>query len=216
MPTIDELFQSARQIWVWPNQSPSWRDGLRQKVSICQADLGLAELCSSPPSSWLTKFQSARQIWVWPNQVRKEANLAELRVSICQADLGLAELSASLAAVSSSIAFQSARQIWVWPNLSQAELQWIEAKFQSARQIWVWPNNTIPSIVRCNRECFNLPGRFGFGRTADPVAVDPTARSFQSARQIWVWPNISGAPTKHIPRPVFQSARQIWVWPNRM
>ena len=93
-------------------------------------------------------------------------------------------------------------------------MQWIEAKFQSARQIWVWPNNTIPSIVRCNRECFNLPGRFGFGRTADPVAVDPTARSFQSARQIWVWPNLGTVLLSIGQVIVFQSARQIWVWPN--
>ncbi len=61
-------------------------------VSICQADLGLAERpvkvfsCASAYS-----FQSARQIWVWLNVVWE---LVPVRVTL----------------------FQSARQIWVWLN----------------------------------------------------------------------------------------------------
>ena len=43
-PPPDSLFQSARQIWVWPNlEDEIERRGFVEKVSICQADLGLAE-----------------------------------------------------------------------------------------------------------------------------------------------------------------------------
>ena len=62
-------------------------------VSICQADLGLAELDV------------------------QLAGHAKQQVSICQADLGLAELRSITARLFPALSFQSARQIWVWPNL---------------------------------------------------------------------------------------------------
>jgi len=37
------MFQSARQIWVWLNPRSRPRRSGGQSVSICQADLGLAE-----------------------------------------------------------------------------------------------------------------------------------------------------------------------------
>ena len=88
-----------------------------------------------------------------------------------------------------AIPFQSARQIWVWPNITRFLIVLVLKTFQSARQIWVWPNDVVafdavvitsvsicqadlglaehnviahPRIVNCG---FNLPGRFGFGRT---------------------------------------------------
>ncbi len=116
--SIDTLFQSARQIWVWLNQSSDssafekilfqsarqiwvWlncgRNGGRrqrhQRVSICQADLGLAE--RGVVSGWSdagSMFQSARQIWVWLNPSATRNAVRTVFVSICQADLGLAEL----------------------------------------------------------------------------------------------------------------------------
>ena len=64
-----QVFQSARQIWVWPNYAEHSSAARRcLAVSICQADLGLAE-----PGDALVPLRS-------------------FRVSICQADLGLAEL----------------------------------------------------------------------------------------------------------------------------
>ena len=62
-----------------------------KQVSICQADLGLAE------SHGLAHCKD------------KLGN-----VSICQADLGLAEVDGIIRANADSAAFQSARQIWVW------------------------------------------------------------------------------------------------------
>mgnify|MGYP007070993344 CR=1 FL=1 len=135
-------------------------------VSICQADLGLAELL--PQAATLMghyMFQSARQIWVWPNS------------------------SLSGLAGSSTVRFQSARQIWVWPNNDTSRNASWFIWFQSARQIWVWPNPA--SRLRMVRsESFNLPGRFGFGRTRTPKEIaTELGKTFQSARQIWVWPN---------------------------
>ena len=40
----NDMFQSARQIWVWPNLGVALAVHQRLQVSICQADLGLAEL----------------------------------------------------------------------------------------------------------------------------------------------------------------------------
>ena len=37
--------------------------------------------------------------------------------------------------------------------------------FQSARQIWVWPNDDVLLDLEEKGIGFNLPGRFGFGRT---------------------------------------------------
>ncbi len=117
--TFGTMFQSARQIWVWPNREPSrhvqpccvrfnlpGRFGfgrtprlkhphfVKEAVSICQADLGLAEHLGSTQCKGIAdEFQSARQIWVWPNDLAGGANaFASVAVSICQADLGLAEL----------------------------------------------------------------------------------------------------------------------------
>ena len=45
---------------------------------------------------------------------------------------------------------------------------------------------------------FNLPGRFGFGRTPDASVGARKRRRFQSARQIWVWPNAAQSPC-HLP-----------------
>ena len=93
------------------------REAFSNHVSICQADLGLAEL--------VMHATAGRQA----------------SVSICQADLGLAE-----------------------------------------------PAKTYLNIV--NSIGFNLPGRFGFGRTClQFVNSGRNWQMFQSARQIWVWPN---------------------------
>ena len=89
---ITEVFQSARQIWVWPNNH------------TLQTTL------------FTSMFQSARQIWVWPNQARSLPAAAIVEVSICQADLGLAELVLAQLIHETGNLFQSARQIWVWPN----------------------------------------------------------------------------------------------------
>ena len=135
-------FQSARQIWVWPNHRRHSAMPANQGVSICQADLGLAEhirstnkthtttrvsICqadlglaepyvSAPEFIEFLKFQSARQIWVWPNILLTEVGVERLGVSICQADLGLAEHPIGRSTSRAGFAFQSARQIWVWPN----------------------------------------------------------------------------------------------------
>ena len=87
------MFQSARQIWVWPNRARAPGRAGDVAVSICQADLGLAELyLARNRSDAIEMFQSARQIWVWPNGGAGAGVLEHEQVSICQADLGLAEL----------------------------------------------------------------------------------------------------------------------------
>ena len=65
--SITPGFQSARQIWVWLNLAGRRDRVCLRLVSICQADLGLAELTD-----------------VWDFETVQG-------VSICQADLGLAE-----------------------------------------------------------------------------------------------------------------------------
>ena len=138
---------------------------IEESVSICQADLGLAE--PPPPSETSLpsiQFQSARQIWVWPNMRRTWHAASSILVSICQADLGLAEL------------------------------------------------DTLRALTT-QAQCFNLPGRFGFGRTKHYIMEGVASDQFQSARQIWVWPNTNVAHAFDV-EVGFQSARQIWVWPN--
>ncbi len=121
---------------------------------------------NSPWHGLPLRFQSARQIWVWPNQRgARRPRLQDRDVSICQADLGLAELFKHFLMVGLYSLFQSARQIWVWPN----ELENL--------------NNSIDPYR------FNLPGRFGFGRTFRRLNGINFCTLFQSARQIWVWPN---------------------------
>ena len=53
----------------------------------------------------------------------------------------------------SSNLFQSARQIWVWPN---------EGRTARVVESYLHEISRYSAIV----VCFNLPGRFGFGRTA--------------------------------------------------
>ncbi len=145
-----DVFQSARQIWVWLNDARPARRTQGRSVSICQADLGLAE--PHPPGLLVHRRT----------------------VSICQADLGLAELhwQRSLLSVVGKGGkrraiplnrFQSARQIWVWLNMEITTEGPTARKFQSARQIWVWLNGCrwMPALFFFF--CFNLPGRFGFG-----------------------------------------------------
>ena len=86
------VFQSARQIWVWLNDKNTPVAYGFIIVSICQADLGLAELRHVRCNGCIVdSFQSARQIWVWLNVIEQRIEL-------------LARW------------FQSARQIWVWLN----------------------------------------------------------------------------------------------------
>ena len=136
-------------------------------VSICQADLGLAELNAAlTVIEYISAFQSARQIWVWPNINVLGAGAAAQAVSICQADLGLAEPSLYKLLNEPGKLFQSARQIWVWPNMAGRVDTLRNRLFQSARQIWVWPNHwLLPQTKSWPWSSFNLPGRFGFGRT---------------------------------------------------
>ncbi len=171
-------FQSARQIWVWPN------------------------LAGFTPSKWSKlEFQSARQIWVWPNHRRHSAMPANQGVSICQADLGLAEhiRSTNKTHTTTRVSICQADLGLAEPYVSAPEF--IEfLKFQSARQIWVWPNILLTEVgverlgvsicqadlglaelgsktgsSRRTHPRFNLPGRFGFGRTSSrPARALPT------------------------------------------
>ena len=185
-----QLFQSARQIWVWPNNI--WE---------------LSTNVGGP------LFQSARQIWVWPNYGPFKSIFAMVSVSICQADLGLAERV--------ELAVYLVLNIRV--SICQADLGLAEL-FVMYNKLFFFSS-------------FNLPGRFGFGRTRSAIVVPYFGPTFQSARQIWVWPNANkraeraegvvsicqadlGLAELVVPllgvgtERLFQSARQIWVWPN--
>ena len=159
------LFQSARQIWVWPN---AWR---------------------IKPGECATGFQSARQIWVWPNTSSCSACTFARSVSICQADLGLAELHVQHRARSAYGSFNLPGRFGFGRTSSSSARSAAIVTFQSARQIWVWPNSIMPAAICDGTACFNLPGRFGFGRTGPRYVPELQVPLFQSARQIWVWPN---------------------------
>ena len=134
-------FQSARQIWVWPNLVRHHHCLYRQWVSICQADLGLAE--------------------------RHEvvASLQVAKVSICQADLGLAELINNRSLHHYVHMFQSARQIWVWPNAQRYCLPHAAQTVSICQADLGLAERKLPARGQREVVCFNLPGRFGFGRT---------------------------------------------------
>ena len=91
----------------------------RERVSICQADLGLAEL-----------------------RVQRGECIDARFVSICQADLGLAEHIAIGMQQPTPVAFQSARQICVGLNAGIVASGLDMRLFQSARQICVGLNCT--------------------------------------------------------------------------
>ena len=164
--------QSARQIWVWPNPKPQvspkpdpasfnlpGRFGFgrtaaycmyaarRVKVSICQADLGLAELWIISTRSVLVsrrfnlpgRFGFGRT-WHWIGyKCRKYI------VSICQADLGLAELPVRYnSAIESLSGFNLPGRFGFGRTFLSAQSTTHSPKFQSARQIWVWPNRVMP------------------------------------------------------------------------
>ena len=110
------MFQSARQIWVWPNSSAPIALPCPRRVSICQADLGLAELSSSVAHlATFTVSICQADLGLAERVAAGAAIVYGKYVSICQADLGLAELSHIWPAKLND-GFQSARQIWVWPN----------------------------------------------------------------------------------------------------
>ena len=210
-------FQSARQIWVWPNaiaQSPRFR---LHSVSICQADLGLAEpQARSNGISLLAAFQSARQIWVWPNyQAEKAVHMVEGCFNL-PGRFGFGRTESMLLRRQVVYQFQSARQIWVWPNfvkalitssvddgvsICQADLGLAErdvfflsngfffnvsicqADLGLAEQQLNYVKDKAQWVSICQADLglaehvffssegnqlgssFNLPGRFGFGRT---------------------------------------------------
>ncbi len=138
--------------------------------------------------------------------------LCFVEVSICQADLGLAELHLVIFLIFSLQCFN------------------LPGRFGFGR-------TAMSSVIRQYCQSFNLPGRFGFGRTFPFFSPYASSIMFQSARQIWVWPNASSRkwprrgrpvsicqadlglaePRRRVrprPRRQFQSARQIWVWLN--
>ena len=190
---------------------------------------------TNPPAT----FQSARQIWVWPNPVAPGGRW-KIKSFNLPGRFGFGRTPLTSSFRTSMLLFQSARQIWVWPNrivgmggAARKEL------FQSARQIWVWPNPGRFFPARAQSVGFNLPGRFGFGRTAaaePPPHVAPARFNLpgrfgfgRTLRGILRWRcpirvSIcqadlglaehqslldSGNDVK-----LFQSARQIWVWLN--
>ena len=111
-------FQSARQIWVWPN-SIGASIGLRVSlVSICQADLGLAEPVSVVfiHSSLCSVSICQADLGLAEQRIAHTVLFEVAKVSICQADLGLAERFSQQSIDLEPLQFQSARQIWVWPN----------------------------------------------------------------------------------------------------
>ena len=205
------VFQSARQIWVWPNPPCCMRSRARPPTCFnLPGRFGFGrtrgEMAAIKKGK---KFQSARQIWVWPNRAGMPRSLmgAMLNsfnlpgrfgfgrtsaisssvyltsVSICQADLGLAEPPATSGMSAALTGFQSARQIWVWPN-----------RIRSSPA----PSNTVsicqadlglaepPPLIRITLPsalCFNLPGRFGFGRTKNEPSSIETATTVVSICQ---------------------------------
>ena len=234
------MFQSARQIWVWPNIRGA--PGLRAcfVVSICQADLGLAEhrRCALGYGHLFRFNLPGRFGFGRTGSSHHILAFCGNEVSICQADLGLAEPHESPACALECAMFQSARQIWVWPNSSWSACTFARSyRFQSARQIWVWPNtsSTVRALMiarfQSARQIWVWPNKLGTRVSlqcgwvsicqADlglaEHAVLPfcgnNSVGFQSARQIWVWPNLKVSAPSAV-NFMFQSARQIWVWPN--
>ena len=115
----------------------------KKNVSICQADLGLAELLVSTSSS---------------RRISKCFNLP--------GRFGFGRTRSLRSGGRWAAKFQSARQIWVWPNTALPKsTKRHSSTFQSARQIWVWPNPDHVRVAAWIAAGFNLPGRFGFGRT---------------------------------------------------
>ena len=141
-------------------------DSVSRLVSICQADLGLAELLGQDAIAVVINF-----------------------VSICQADLGLAEPCRRARRLHCIASFnlpgrfgfgRTAIRIIpapysIYVSICQADLGLAEHSRRAG------PSRMFRS--------FNLPGRFGFGRTPSMCSGLWAPISFQSARQIWVWPN---------------------------
>ena len=114
---MPHAFQSARQIWVWPNSWWHFVGVAGRVVSICQADLGLAELRKTAMCGTLTaSFNLPGRFGFGRTWVMRLTGKTFAMVSICQADLGLAERPTIISNIASIGLFQSARQIWVWPN----------------------------------------------------------------------------------------------------
>ena len=138
---LDKMFQSARQIWVWPNAGQIAKAETRiARVSICQADLGLAERNpTAPRRSVPTGFNLPGRFGFGRTRHRGNAlhracgfNLPGRfgfgRTSILVLSsprarrfnlpgrFGFGRTRAVFARTAAVCAFQSARQIWVWPN----------------------------------------------------------------------------------------------------
>ncbi len=159
------------------------------QVSICQADLGLAELVFGRDRGDIARwFQSARQIWVWPNLNLRRLSQVRHNVSICQADLGLAELLPFSLRMHTPIRFN------------------LPGRFGFGRTGAFSTNEALVT-------CFNLPGRFGFGRTRTTRLAGQIRGGFNLPGRFGFGRTIGLGSALLAPK-VFQSARQIWVWPN--
>ena len=200
-------FQSARQIWVWPNPNtcngssasrlecfnlpgrfgfgrthrPSVLDIETAPVSICQADLGLAEHCGPfVKRKKRRSFNLPGRFGFGRTQILF-VNCGGYSVSICQADLGLAELLFRIAQVieRSLVSICQADL-----GLAEHRCKHILFLFQSLHRFNL-PGRFGFGRTQCDNcgngfevEGFNLPGRFGFGRTCVVNAPFPSYAGF--------------------------------------
>ncbi len=168
-PQHTDAFQSARQIWVWPNL-----DAARQRiawcfVSICQADLGLAE------REFLHAKLGHRISFNLPGRFGfgrtplERAPERKIQVSICQADLGLAERYFVARSARNRRCFNLPGRF----GFGRTRVHLARMK----RLLHVSICQADLGLAERRRWCFllqhpfrfNLPGRFGFGRTANAL-----------------------------------------------
>ncbi len=164
MSALFKWFQSARQIWVWLNRSRSRCRNCCRRVSICQADLGLAE----PRAGFLLQMRFPRVSICQADlglaeRLFQVVYIVQVLVSICQADLGLAELEHHCGRVRRLLLFQSARQIWVWLNLEHEEAMRLVQIVSICQADLGLAEPLAQRRFPANAHSFNLPGRFGFG-----------------------------------------------------